>query len=138
MTIFWSKFTGGFAPYFWGMFVFCFVIPLPILSLRRTRTPAGTLIASLSVIVGMWLERFVIVVPTLTNPRLPNEAVLYSPTWVEWSILAGSLSFFILLYMIFTKVFPIVSIWEVQEGREKSMAEVQERIKTYLPGLGVE
>jgi len=138
MTIFWSKFTGGFAPYFWGMFLFCFVIPLPILSLKKTRTPFGTLIASISVIIGMWLERFVIVVPTLTNPRLPNEAVIYSPTWVEWSILAGCLSFFILLYMIFTKIFPIVSIWEVREGREKSMAEVQERIKTYLPGIGIE
>lgn len=138
MTIFWSKFTGGFAPYFWGMFLFCFVIPLPILSLRKTRTPLGTLIASISIIIGMWLERFVIVVPTLTNPRLPNEAVIYSPTWVEWSILAGCLSFFVLLYMIFTKIFPIVSIWEVREGREKSVAEVQERIKTYLPGLGVE
>ena len=138
MTIFWAKFTGRFAPYFWGMFLFCFVIPLPILSLRKTRTPLGTLIASISVIIGMWLERFVIVVPTLTNPRVPSEAVIYSPTWVEWSILAGCLSFFILLYMIFTKIFPIVSIWEVREGREKSMAEVQERIKTYLPGLGVE
>ena len=138
MTIFWSKFTGRFAPYFWGMFLFCFVIPLPLLSLRKTRTPSGTLIASISVIIGMWLERFVIVVPTLTNPRLPNEAVIYFPTWVEWSVLAGCVSFFILLYMIFTKVFPIVSIWEVREGREKSMAEVQERIKTYLPGIGVE
>jgi len=135
MTILYSKFTGRFAPYFWGMFLFCFVIPLPILSIRRWRTPTGTLIASISVIIGMWLERFVIVVPTLTNPRLPNEAVLYSPTWVEWSILAGSLSFFILLYMIFTKVFPIVSIWEVREGREKSMAEVKERLNTYLPGM---
>jgi Ni/Fe-hydrogenase subunit HybB-like protein len=138
MTIFWSKFTGRFAPYFWGMFLFCFVIPLPLLSLRKTRTPFGTLIASISVIIGMWLERFVIVVPTLTNPRLPNEAVIYSPTWVEWSILAGCVSFFVLLYMVFTKIFPIVSIWEVREGREKSMAEVQERIKTYLPGIGVE
>jgi len=138
MEIFWSKFTGRFAPYFWGMFLFCFVIPLPILSLKKTRTPLGTLIASLSVIIGMWLERYVIVVPTLTNPRLPNEAVLYFPTWVEWSILAGCISFFILLYMVFTKVFPIVSIWEVREGREKSMAEMRERIKTYLPGIGVE
>ena len=138
MTIFWSKFTGRFAPYFWGMFLFCFVIPLPILAFRKTRTVTGTLIASISVIMGMWLERFVIVVPTLTTPRLPNETILYSPTWVEWSILAGCVSFFILLYMIFTKVFPIVSIWEVREGREKSMTEVQERIKTYLPGIGIE
>ena len=138
MTIFWSKFTGRFAPYFWGMFLFCFVIPLPLLSFKRTRTPFGTLIASISVVIGMWLERFVIVVPTLTNPRLPNQDVIYSPTWVEWSVFAGCISFFILLYMIFTKVFPIVSIWEVREGREKSVAEVQERIRTYLPGLGVE
>ena len=138
MTIFWSKFTGRFAPYFWGMFLFCFVIPLPILSFKRTRTPFGTLIASISVVIGMWLERFVIVVPTLTNPRLPNQDVIYSPTWVEWSVFAGCISFFILLYMIFTKVFPIVSIWEVREGREKSVAEVQERIRTYLPGMSVE
>jgi predicted RNase H-like HicB family nuclease len=40
--------------------------------------------------------------------------------------------------MIFTKIFPIVSIWEVREGREKAMAEVQERIKTYLPGIAAE
>ncbi|MGQ9647066.1 MAG: NrfD/PsrC family molybdoenzyme membrane anchor subunit [Thermodesulfobacteriota bacterium] len=138
MDILWSKFTGRFAPTFWGMFVFCFLIPLPILSMRRTRTPLGTLIASISIIVGMWLERFIIVVPTLTNPRLPNEKVIYFPTWVEWSVLAGCISFFILLYMIFTKIFPIVSIWEVREGREKSMAEVRERIRTYLPGIGVE
>jgi molybdopterin-containing oxidoreductase family membrane subunit len=137
MTIFWSKFTGRFAPYFWGMFLFCFVIPLPILSFAKTRTPFGTLIASISVIIGMWLERYVIVVPTLTNPRLPNEAVRYFPTWVEWSVFAGCLAFFVLLYMIFTKLFPIVSIWEVREGRKKSMAEVQKRIKTYLPGSGV-
>jgi molybdopterin-containing oxidoreductase family membrane subunit len=138
MTIFWAKFTGRFAPYFWGMFLFCFIIPLPILSFRKTRTVTGTLIASISVIIGMWLERFVIVVPTLTTPRLPNEIVLYHPTWVEWSLFAGCVAFFILLYMVFTKLFPIISIWEVREGREKSMAEVQERIRTYLPGIGIE
>src|SRR4030067_1057710 len=138
LTLLWNKFSGHFAPYFWGMFLFCFIIPLPILSFGKTRTPYGTLIASISVIIGMWLERYVIVVPTLTHPRLPNEAVHYFPTWVEWSVFAGCVSFFILLYMIFTKFFPIVSIWEVREGREKSMAEVQERIRTYLPGIGIE
>jgi hypothetical protein len=43
-----------------------------------------------------------------------------------------------MLYMFFTKIFPIVSIWEVQEGRERSFGEVRERLKTYLPGLIVE
>ncbi|MEK7335394.1 MAG: hypothetical protein AAB222_08730, partial [Candidatus Binatota bacterium] len=42
---------------------------------------------------------------------------------------------FILLYMIFTKLFPIVSIWEVREGRERGVAEVEERVRSYLPGL---
>jgi hypothetical protein len=52
---------------------------------------------------------------------------------VEWSILAGCLSFFMFLYLMFTKFFPIVSVWEMREGREKAMAEVGERLKTYLP-----
>ena len=89
--------------------------------------------ASISIIIGMWLERFVIIVPTLTRQRLPVEQAFYIPTWVEWSILAGCISFFMLLYTLFTKVFPIVPIWEVREGRQKSIAEVGERIKTYLP-----
>jgi len=133
MAIFWSKLTGKFAPLFWLHFVLCFVIPLPILAVKRTRTIRGTVVASISIIIGMWLERFVIIVPTLTRQRLPVEQAFYIPTWVEWSILAGCISFFMLLYTLFTKVFPIVPIWEVREGRQKSIAEVGERIKTYLP-----
>jgi molybdopterin-containing oxidoreductase family membrane subunit len=133
MAIFWSKLTGKFAPLFWLHFVLCFVIPLPTLAVRRFRTIRGTVVASISIIIGMWLERFVIIVPTLTRQRLPIEQAFYIPTWVEWSILAGCISFFMLLYTLFTKVFPIVPIWEVREGRQKSIAEVGERIKTYLP-----
>ena len=134
MAIFWMKISGPFATHFWTMVVTCFVIPVAILSRKRTRTIAGTVIASISVNIGMYLERFIIVVPSLSQPRLPHaSSVTYSPTWVEWSILAGCTAAFILMYVLFTKVFPIVSIWEVQEGREKSIAEVTERLKSYLP-----
>jgi Ni/Fe-hydrogenase subunit HybB-like protein len=133
MAIFWSKLTGRFAPLFWLHFVLCFVIPLPILALRRFRTIRGTVIASISIILGMWLERFVIIVPTLTKQRMPVEGAFYIPTWVEWSILAGCISLFMLVYTLFTKVFPIVSIWEIREGREKAVAMVSERVKSYLP-----
>ncbi len=134
MAIFWMKFTGPYAPHFWTMVVTCFVIPVTILCNKRTRTVLGTVIASVSVNIGMYLERFIIVVPSLSQPRLPHsEDVVYSPTWVEWSLLAACFAAFILMYMIFTKLFPIVSIWEVQEGREKSIAEVTERVKSYLP-----
>ncbi len=134
MTIFWLKFTGPFAPHFWTMVVTCFFIPVTILAFKRTRTILGTVIASLSITVGMYLERFIIVVPSLSQPRLPHaEDIVYTPTWVEWSILAACFAAFTLLYVLFTKLFPIVSIWEVQEGREKSVAEVTERLKSYLP-----
>jgi len=49
------------------------------------------------------------------------------------SITAGAVSFFVLLYMVFTKLFPIISIWEVREGRE-GLVEAQERMVGYLPG----
>lgn len=134
MSIFWMKFTGPYAVHFWTMVATCFVIPVAILSNKRTRTILGTVIASLCINIGMYLERFIIVVPSLSQPRLPHaENVVYSPTWVEWSILAACFAAFTLLYVLFTKLFPIVSIWEVQEGRENSVAEVTERIQSYLP-----
>ena len=135
-AIFWSKLTGRFSPYFWGMFLFCFLIPLPILSFKRSRTVLGTTIASFSVVVGMWLERFVIIVPTLTWQRLSLGQPVYTPTWVEWSILTGCISLFLLLFALFTKVFPIISVWEIREGREKALAGASERIRSYLPGEG--
>ncbi len=133
MAIFWSKISGKFAPLFWVHFTLCFVIPLPILAIRKYRTLRGTVIASISIVLGMWLERFVIIVPTLTRQRMPVAGAFYIPTWVEWSILAGCISLFTLLYVLFTKVFPIVPVWEIREGREKSVAAVSERMKSYLP-----
>jgi molybdopterin-containing oxidoreductase family membrane subunit len=136
MKVFYEKFTGEYAPHFWSMVVFCFVVPFAILSNRRLRTVKGTVIASGSVIVGMWLERYVIIVPSLINPRLPYARGSYDPNWVEFSIFAGSLAMFILLYAFFTRLFPIVSIWEIREGRTKGMEEIGDRVREYIPGEG--
>ncbi len=133
VVVLFAKVTGRWAPAFWAMVVLNFVIPVAILANRRTRTVAGSVVASASVVVGMWLERFLIVVPTLANPRLPYARGLYAPTWVEVSITAGAVAFFMLLYMVFTKIFPIISIWEVREGHE-GLREAQERMLGYFPG----
>jgi len=138
MAVFWSKFTGDFAPHFWAMVIFCFIIPFPILAINKTRTIFGTTIASISVVIGMWLERFTIIVPTLLLQRLSIEPTIYAPTWVEWSILAGCGSFFMLLYVVFTKFFPIISVWEIREGREQKRAEIIEWVDSRLPGKGAE
>jgi molybdopterin-containing oxidoreductase family membrane subunit len=82
----------------------------------------------------MWLERFLIVVPSLSRPRLPLSGASYFPSWVEWSLLAAFVAMFTVLYAVFTKLFPIVSIWEIREGRERSVLEVTERVESYLPG----
>ncbi len=134
MVVFLSKTEGAFAPLFWTMVICCFVIPLGLLANNRTRrTVWGTVAASISVEIGMWLERFLIVVPSLSHPRLPVSAASYTPSWVEWSLFAAFISSFILLYALFTKFFPIVSIWEIREGREHSVREVTERVVSYLP-----
>jgi|GEM_PF-111345 len=137
MKVFYSKFTGRYAPFFWMMVMTCFVIPAILLANKRTRTISGMVGASISITVGMWLERFVIVIPSLANPRLPYERGTYLPTWVEWSLMAGCFALFTLLYMAFTKLFPIVSIWEVRESRERGIKEIKERVRGYLPGMEV-
>ncbi len=134
LVVFYSKLTGRYALPFWVMFVTCFVVPVSLLVRRQTRTVTGTVIASISVNIGMWLERFTIVVPTLSQPRLPWGKAPYSPTWVEVAITLGFGATFIFLYMLFTKFFPIVSIWEVQEGRECALPETADRIRSYMPG----
>jgi molybdopterin-containing oxidoreductase family membrane subunit len=133
MKIFWSKFSGPFWPFFWAMVLCNLFIPLACLVRLGRRTVGKVLAASLSIIVGMWLERFIIVVPTLSNPRLPFPQTIYLPTWVELGEFAGSLALFALFYLLFTKVFPIISIWEIREGREEGVKEVEERVKSYLP-----
>jgi molybdopterin-containing oxidoreductase family membrane subunit len=133
MKVFWAKFTGPFWPFFWGMALTNFVIPILCLVRLGRHTIAKVLTASLSVLVGMWLERFIIVVPTLSNPRLPFGEGIYWPTWVEWGELAGSFALFALFYLLFTKLFPVISIWEIREGREVGLKEVEERLLTYLP-----
>jgi molybdopterin-containing oxidoreductase family membrane subunit len=118
MAVFQAKVSGEFAPYFWSQVVLCLIVPFALLTFRRTRTIAGTVVAGITVNIGMWLERLMIIVPTLTRPRMPIGIGQYTPSWVEWAIMAASAAGIILLYMLFTKLFPIVSIWEIEEDEE--------------------
>jgi molybdopterin-containing oxidoreductase family membrane subunit len=109
---------GGYGVAFWTMIVLNVVIPLAILTHSRGRKPLWTAVASLGIVVGMWLERFLIVLPSLSTPRLAFTEGSYAPRFVELAIMAGSLGMFMFLYFVFIQLFPIVSVWEVREGRE--------------------
>ena len=89
-----------------------FVVPFVLLGIRRLRTITSATIASVCVLIGMWIERFVIVVPTLANPRLPAASSFYTPTWIEVAITAATFAAMAMLYMIFAKLFPIIAVWE--------------------------
>src|ERR1700685_335747 len=116
MAVFWSSIRQQFAPLFWIM-VFCnFIIPVPILAVKRFRTITGTAIASCTIVVGMWLERFLIVVPSLERKFLPFSWGTYRPTWVEDTLMASSFGFMLLLYLLFSKFVPMISIWELKVG----------------------
>jgi molybdopterin-containing oxidoreductase family membrane subunit len=68
----------------------------------------------------MWLERFLIIIPTLTHPFLPYNYGTYWPSLTEAAIAAGTLGLFLLLYFLFAKFSPMISIWEYQEGLQLS------------------
>ena len=112
-----SRLSGRFAIPFWTMLVCCFGIPFVLLAFRKTRTITGTVVASVSVLVGMWLERFVIVVNSASFPRSSAswDGGIYSPSFVEISITAAQFACFVLMYVLFSKLFPVVSIWEMKQ-----------------------
>ena len=112
---------GQYAPMVWTGFLGGQVLPL-LLVLSKARAIPIMLALSIMVNIGMWIKRYIIVVPSLANPLLPYQWGVYTPTWVEIAITVASFAGFALVFTFFTKLFPIVSIWEMEEGWEKERA----------------
>jgi Ni/Fe-hydrogenase subunit HybB-like protein len=106
---------GGYAPYFWAMVTLNFFVPFILLGVKRLRSIRSITICGFTVLAGMWLERYLIVVGTLARPRLASAWGAYSPTWVEISITAGTFAGMVLLYLIFAKLFPVIAVWEYDD-----------------------
>jgi Ni/Fe-hydrogenase subunit HybB-like protein len=131
MNVFWVSQSGSYSPLYWTMVICNFVIPFPILSLRKTRTVVGCVIASCSVVVGMWLERFLIVVPTLGHKYLPYSWGPYQPSKVEIMIMISTFAAMGLLYTLFAKLVPIISIWELKVGEHPFPIETAVQAKEH-------
>ena len=120
MNVLWATIRGPFAPLFWAMVVCNFVIPFPLLAIKKFRTIVGTCIASCTIVVGMWLERFLIIVPSLEHKFLPYSWGTYSPTWVEITLTVAGFGMMALLYLVFSKLVPMISMWELEAGVRKA------------------
>jgi Ni/Fe-hydrogenase subunit HybB-like protein len=131
MAVFWQTQREDFAPLYWTMVVCNFVLPLVLMGIRRFRTITGCVIASLGVIVGMWLERFLIIVPSLGHKYLPYSFGSYRPQPVEFIIAGATFAAMTLLYVLFAKVVPIISIWELKAGPSGGTSSQE---PAHLPG----
>jgi len=120
MAVFWVTQRGPFAPLLWTMVACNFLIPFPLLAIKRLRTITGTVVASSTIVAGMWLERFLIIVPSLSHKYLPYAYGSYRPTWVEITILIGAFAAMGLFYLLFAKLVPIISVWELKVGEQKT------------------
>jgi molybdopterin-containing oxidoreductase family membrane subunit len=84
--------------------------------------PLAIWIVALFVQIGMWTERFVIIVTSLYRDFLPSSWQFYSPTWVDWSLLFGSIGFFFFLFFLFLRFVPFIPISEVKRLRSEIAA----------------
>jgi molybdopterin-containing oxidoreductase family membrane subunit len=112
----------AFGDYAWALWllVACNVGSPLLFCFSKVRHSTPWLIAlCLLVNVGMFFERFVIIVTSLARDYDPFTWHRYAPRWPELSILAGSFAWFFLLFLVFAKVLPVVSMWEIKEGLPK-------------------
>jgi molybdopterin-containing oxidoreductase family membrane subunit len=108
---------GPYAWVFWGV-IFCNCIQLQVLWIRRMRTSAvGLFVVCCLVQIGMWTERFMLIVISLHRDFLPSSWRMYKPSWVDWTILGGTCSFFLFLFLLFLRLVPFIPISEMKEMR---------------------
>jgi Ni/Fe-hydrogenase subunit HybB-like protein len=111
--------TGPGATMFW-ITMTCNVLVPQLLWWRRVRRSAWILFGlSLLVNLGMWGERFMIVVQSLAREYLPSMWGDYTPTWVDLGILLGTMGFFTFLFLLFLRFVPIISLVEMREMKHE-------------------
>jgi molybdopterin-containing oxidoreductase family membrane subunit len=107
----------AFGPYSWAYWIMvsCNVLTPQIFWFKKARNSIAIMfIASLFINVGMWFERFVIVVTSLANDFLPSSWGMYEPTWVDVLMLLGSFGLFMTFFLLFIRFLPVLAIAEIK------------------------
>jgi Ni/Fe-hydrogenase subunit HybB-like protein len=109
-----NRATGPYWWAYWSMMTCNVITPQLFWSAKIRTSLAATFIISIFVNIGMWFERFVIIVTSLHRDYLPSSWTMYSPTWVEVGIFIGSLGLFFTLFLLFAKYFPVIAFSELK------------------------
>lgn len=125
-----------FNDYYW-LFIFSnyigVLIPLVVVGIAKLRTIRNIVISAIIVVIALWFNRYLIVVPTLESPYLPIQDsraawAFYTPTWVEYSLTAAGVALLCLLYTIGSKIVPVMNVSEMAETTKK--VEAPDRFNT--------
>lgn len=114
---------GPYWPVFWLMILGNILAPQLLWSARVRRSPLVLVAIALLVNVGMWCERFMIVVGSLSRDFLPSSWGEYGPTATDLAIFGGTLSFFVFLFLAFLRFVPIVAVTELEEDARTEALE---------------
>src|SRR5437870_1275824 len=109
-----NRMFGPYAWMYWLLILFNILIPQSLWVPRVQTNPLALFFIAISVNIGMWLERYVIVVVSLSRDFMPSAWGMYSGTIVDYAVLAGSIGLFVCLLFLFIRVLPMISIFEMR------------------------
>jgi Ni/Fe-hydrogenase subunit HybB-like protein len=112
---FWNRVFGQWWWAAWIMLTCNMILPLSLFSQKLRRNPTWLWLLSITINIGMWFERFVIVVPSLSHEFEPWQWTSYAPTWVDYAILLGSFGWFFMWFLLFVRQLPVIAISETKE-----------------------
>lgn len=110
-----AKLYGRYSYIFWPMVFFNSVFPLLMFFRKVRRNPAILFVIAIGIQVAMYFERLLMVTPALSIGYLPSQWISYTPNWFELALTAWEINIFIFLYLLISKIIPVVSIFEVKE-----------------------
>ena len=109
-----NRVLGPYAWAYWAMFACNALVPQLFWFKRARRSVPVIFALSILINVGMWFERFVIIVTSLHRDFLPSSWAMYWPTLTEWGLFLGSFGIFFTLFLLFLRVFPVISVNEIK------------------------
>ena len=124
-----NLFIGDEAFFYWSVILFGMGIPAILPLFPVMRKPLPLTIIAFAVVIAAWFKRYLIVIPGLVHPYLPIQDVPdswrhYTPSLVEMTIVAATFAAMLLIVTVFSRFFPIISVWEVAEGKLEGKDEI--------------
>jgi molybdopterin-containing oxidoreductase family membrane subunit len=109
-----TRWFGPYAPGYWSLIALNIVFPQLLWFPKIRKSTFWQFIISMDVLIGMWLERFIIVVTSLHRDFLPSSWGMYTPTRWDWATYLGTLGFFLFAMVLFIRVLPMITIFEIK------------------------